>query len=438
MTLGEKIRTTRLALGMTQAQLAGQDFSVSFICKVERGSVKPSLRSLAVLARKLRRPLSYFMEGTFSQEEASTNLAFGFAYLSHEDLSKASEYLHRVLELARALEEPLLNAGAIMGLAAVALSRGELPRAARMLGEARAIFQRHRRSEDLAQLTLLEGNLRMARHDFEGALKAYLEALDLVGEEGIKSLLKAEILIAVGDARRKLGLSSEAATTYLEALVLDEERLDLRHISLHDLKQAEEHFRAGDLDKTQAALEHATTLMRLHQAYRRIARGYEALGELQASQGRWQESCQSFARSVEMFSRLGELANSSQAALGMAQAHFAAGELGKALQICKGLLGSSTSKQVRAEIHYLMGRIYRTRRQWRRARSHLEESLALLEQTQHRDQLASVARDLALLLAEQGREKEAILYFQKSATALSQDGVWPAVERIRTRSKLRR
>lgn len=426
MTVGEKIRAARLALGMTQAQLAGEDFSISFICKLERGSVRPSRRSLAVLARKLRRPLSYFLEGTYSREEASTHLAFGLAYLSHEDLPRASQYLHSVLEASRVLEEPLLTAEATMGLAAVALSQGELPRAGRLLAEAKALFQRQRRSEDLVHLTVLEGHLRMARHEFEGALKNYLEALELVGKEGRTPFLKAEILTAAADARRRLGLVSEAASTYSEALALDEERLDLKRISLQELRRAEEHFRLGDLERARAVLEQAIALMRLHQAYRRIARGYEALGNLLGSQARWQESCRSFERSLQMFSRLGETAGAAQAALGLAQSHFAGGELGKALQVCKSLLQDALGEETRAEIHYLMGRIYRARRQWRRAQAHMEESLALLDQARQVDALASVARDLALLLAEQGREKEAILYFQKSAAAVSRDGSWPA------------
>jgi len=439
MTLGMKIRAARLALGMTQAQLAGRDFSVSFICKVERGSVRPSTRSLMVLARKLRKPLSYFVEGMLSREEASLSLAFGLAYLSHDDHSKASEYLLRVLEAGHALEDSLLTAEATMGLAAVALSRGELPRAGRLIGEARGIFQRHRRSEDLAQLTLLEGNLRMARHDFEGALKAYLEALELTaGKEGGKPLLKAEILIGAADAQRRLGLASESASTYTEALNLDEERLDLKRVSLQELKQAEEYFHLGDLERTRTILEQAMTLMRLHHLYQRIARGYLALGDLQAFQGRWQDSHRSFERSLQMFSRVGETAGGAHAALGLAQAHFSGGKPGKALQVCKDLLRNSPDDQTRAEIHHLMGRIYRARRQWRKAQIHMEESLALMEQAGKKEAFASVARDLALLLAEQGREGEAILYFQKSAEAMSRDGPSPGDEEMRARPKPRK
>jgi hypothetical protein len=36
MTLGEKVRALRLQLGMTQAELAGEEFTKSFISQIEK------------------------------------------------------------------------------------------------------------------------------------------------------------------------------------------------------------------------------------------------------------------------------------------------------------------------------------------------------------------------------------------------------------------
>jgi tetratricopeptide (TPR) repeat protein len=52
-TVGEKLRTARIAQRFTQSQLAAPDFSVSYISAIERGQIHPSLRALEILAGRL-------------------------------------------------------------------------------------------------------------------------------------------------------------------------------------------------------------------------------------------------------------------------------------------------------------------------------------------------------------------------------------------------
>src|SRR5260370_17684252 len=51
--VGAKIRAARRAMKLTQSNLAGPDFSVSYISAIERGQIQPSLRALAILAARL-------------------------------------------------------------------------------------------------------------------------------------------------------------------------------------------------------------------------------------------------------------------------------------------------------------------------------------------------------------------------------------------------
>src|SRR5256886_13957324 len=61
VTLGERVRAARHALGMSQAQLAGDELTKGFISQVEAGLVRPSLRSLQIIASRLGRRLDYFI-----------------------------------------------------------------------------------------------------------------------------------------------------------------------------------------------------------------------------------------------------------------------------------------------------------------------------------------------------------------------------------------
>src|SRR5213593_43930 len=61
VTLGERVRAARHELGLSQAQLAGDELTKGFISQVEAGLVRPSLRSLQIIASRLGRSLDYFI-----------------------------------------------------------------------------------------------------------------------------------------------------------------------------------------------------------------------------------------------------------------------------------------------------------------------------------------------------------------------------------------
>src|SRR5918911_4349803 len=60
-TLGARVRPARLERGMSQAQLAGDELTKGFISQLESGSVRPSIRSLQLIASRLGQSLDYFL-----------------------------------------------------------------------------------------------------------------------------------------------------------------------------------------------------------------------------------------------------------------------------------------------------------------------------------------------------------------------------------------
>jgi tetratricopeptide (TPR) repeat protein len=62
--VGKNIREVRVKLELTQAQLAAPEFSISYISAIERGKIRPSLRALSVLAKRLDVPLTFLLDGS--------------------------------------------------------------------------------------------------------------------------------------------------------------------------------------------------------------------------------------------------------------------------------------------------------------------------------------------------------------------------------------
>ena len=55
MTLGQKLKQTRLARGMTQSQVVGDRITRNMLSQIENDLASPSVGTLEYLARRLRR-----------------------------------------------------------------------------------------------------------------------------------------------------------------------------------------------------------------------------------------------------------------------------------------------------------------------------------------------------------------------------------------------
>ena len=62
MELGKRLKEARLALGLSQRQLCGDEITRNMLSQIENGSARPSMDTLRYLAGQLGKPVSYFLE----------------------------------------------------------------------------------------------------------------------------------------------------------------------------------------------------------------------------------------------------------------------------------------------------------------------------------------------------------------------------------------
>ena len=62
MELGKRLKEVRLALGLSQRELCGDEITRNMLSQIENGSAKPSMDTLKYLASRLGKPVSYFLE----------------------------------------------------------------------------------------------------------------------------------------------------------------------------------------------------------------------------------------------------------------------------------------------------------------------------------------------------------------------------------------
>jgi len=91
----------------------------SYVSELERGTRTPRLTTLKVLARRLNRPLSYFLDGVLEDREPEALLTIGTAYLHAGSLPEAQAAFDRALDLAAQHDDETLEVRIELSITAV-------------------------------------------------------------------------------------------------------------------------------------------------------------------------------------------------------------------------------------------------------------------------------------------------------------------------------
>lgn len=105
--IGERIKAARIERGLKQAELAGDEFSRSYISELENNRRKPSAETIQVLARRLGKPLDYFLQDEQQEVASKANLLINqaFAQVGMQDIAAARKTLAPVQKVHKQLPE---------------------------------------------------------------------------------------------------------------------------------------------------------------------------------------------------------------------------------------------------------------------------------------------------------------------------------------------
>ena len=157
MNLGEKIKAARMEQGLSQRQLCGERITRNMLSQIENGSARPSMDTLAYLASRLGKSVSWFLE---EQAVVSPNMevmAQARELYIRQEYRKALERLdaYRSPDSLFDAEQQLLVALCCMQEAQTALEEARLPYAQQMLYRAASVSSPYLTEPVLLQLRLL-------------------------------------------------------------------------------------------------------------------------------------------------------------------------------------------------------------------------------------------------------------------------------------------
>ncbi len=275
-TLGERVRTARKALAMSQAQLAGDELTKGFISQLESGSVRPSIRSLQIIASRLGKTLEYFL----GDAPLATGRRLAFHRLAAETAAEQRDWARVREHVQLGLAEPAdatERAQFLCVLAQAENAAHSYERTFELVSDALSLVRVDAEPQLVAMLLFLRG----VAYGEVGQLGAATEAIEasrdvIEKHEVLDPRLRSRVMVALGTVYRRLKRSSKAMASYEAALAAASRSSELVLAARGYMGIAATHYDAGDLDAAIATYRRALEL------FQRVSDVEHELGALQS------------------------------------------------------------------------------------------------------------------------------------------------------------
>ncbi len=423
-SLGERIRARRQELGLTQAAVAGDHLSKGFISLIEMGRAKPSIETLRLLAKRLQKPIGYFVEGdtTLSRKALHAKLASAWISLKRAEFTQAAELFAESRKIAKHHKDVSAEADAYIGLASALAGLRQFDAAQRNVRRGKELAEAAQSSHHLARVSQVLGLVEYYRGNLTAAREHFLEGYHCVQKSTNPDLsLAGSMLLNLGNAFRESGDVAEATKWYREALKTLEPTHDLPRIGLVHVQLGTAQRQRGNYDGALAHFTRAEHIFELLEDISLLAQARNSIGIMLVEQGEIEEAITHFKSSLSMKERVGDDPGRARTLTELARAFAAKGlfaDAQRALAESERLtqkLGDVTEharvQLARARIHVALHRIPDAIRQY-------ETSIAVLEKLGLRADLVHACNELGELLIEQKRPSEAAPYLSKALHAL--------------------
>ena len=125
MDIGSKLKQARLDAGLSQRQLCGDVITRNMLSLIENGSARPSMDTLAYLAERLEKPISFFLEEAPAQSPNAFCMENARAAYGKGEFANAEAFLQKYHGPDEALDDEfgLLKSLVLLSLAENALDR---------------------------------------------------------------------------------------------------------------------------------------------------------------------------------------------------------------------------------------------------------------------------------------------------------------------------
>ncbi len=413
MGLGERIRQQRQSRGLTQAQLAGREFTKSFISLLERGAANPSVDTLLLLARRLATSVDALLgsEGHLPDHAAENLLAMGAEAMRNRrmDLAASLHSAARFVAESYNLEQPLREV--TLQEALLALERRDFELATRKINEGlqqcAGAKDRWRTGRALALL----GRLQLVRRELPEAVKTLEQALAALRQaKASRDPARPDALISLGTALAYLGKHDLAMKRYAEAADAQtaHQYPALRGRALWGLGLACR--RLGDLDRAAKYLGEAKEVFEAAEELPDLAGVLHNVGQLMYEQRRYADALRHLSHALRVKERLSMKITRATTLTEMARVHLATNDLEDAAAIAEKAIEAAQeapdAMEV-AEAKTILAAVCARDGRADRAKELMAEALTTFRAHGAHERIVQAARDLGESFMRRGAKADA-------------------------------
>ena len=426
--LGRRIRQARQELGLSLAAVAGSDFSRAFLNQVELGRAQPSTQNLRIIARRLQRPIDYFLEDP-GDSSAALELALAEAEMSllQGEAPRAESLIARMLARTLPIE---LRTRAQLTLAVALMKQGRPQEAEPVLEEAILAAQRAQWHQLLVELYDRLGSIHYLLRRPHAAGQWFDKALECYESAGVADpVLKARVLGHRANLHYVAGQPMEAIGAYESAIAAAAQVLDMPALAGIYEGLALSFQQTGQYAR---ALSYAQKGLRIFETLRDVRMAGQLrlnMGDMLLQQGRVAEAERLFSAGAEHLRRIGDQELLPHLVAGMAESALEAGEVERASDLIEEAVDLSTRSSdplAAVAVHRVAGRIAHARGRAESARRHFERALEVAVTIENPDLRARVTYDFARVLEAEGDSAQAALRFRQAYEAGRADGSRPS------------
>ncbi len=428
MSLGQRIRELRESRGLTQAQLAGREFTKGFISLVERDRAKPSLDSLAVLARRLGTSVDALLAGEGNPADMA---AHGLLILARSaggrgDLAEADQYLEMAEVLARRHGLGEVDREIRVLRAEHAVGRRDYDAAWAALEDARPVMERAGDQWRLGRVLSLMGLVQLRRRNFAESRQLLEQALQtLRAARAGRDPARVDTLISLGTVLTYLGRLEEARRRYEEAATsyVASRDLRLRGKALWGLGAVLRNLR--QYDEARRCLLDARDAFEAAEDLENLMRVTQNLGRAFVEDGHPREALRHLEQALRVADRLNRPTDRASILTELARAWHAVGDLSQAREVAERALQAAESAGDPVEVleaKVVLSRVLLSSRQVQPAVAALKEAVAGFAARDMRQRLRDLAREFGPLLIRHGAHAEAAELMVHALDELAADG----------------
>ena len=424
--LGERIRDARRIQNMTQGELAGTDYSVSYISAIERSKIRPSLRALAWLASRLNvnlgdlltgsSPIAHEIINAVIVEEDAIQYALMHAQLSlaTHQYTDARDTLLAVRENTKVLSQRI-RLNLLLGEAFVALQSGNEAKEALELNlmltkDIEPITEEYTRNILGLAYNILQMHMLAA--------ECHRQCLIAIDSDIVRDpSFELSVLNNLGTDYMLLGHHAQAIIIFKRAFELGKTLLSPQTLAELYWKISDEYRHEGILPQSLRYADLANEHLRHAGNQRVFARIQSSLGLAYAEQNENDMAEEILQEAQQLAGRIGDVTSQSLALTSLARVQLSRGDAKLSLTSAQQALQSaeaSNDNEALGRAYLALGEAFSATQSVAEADDMFVKGLAIMEKSGSQTDLSHAYERYADLLEQRGDVKKALDFLRKS------------------------